>query len=200
MLVQIHAPAAASLAEQLQGGDASDAVDLLLGCHARIRHFTAVALRLSAPGAPASQIAPAAAAVARYYSQALPLHEADENDSVYPRLRAALAAAPHDPALASDAAALAAANEDMVAQHRTLNALVDALLPRWQALAQNPADAPATAPATAADAARLLAAWQDHLGLEERVIFPALRRWLTPGDRAAVRAEMVERRNPAHAL
>src|SRR5690348_12854183 len=114
---------ASSLAEALQAGDESDAIDLLLGCHTRIRHFTAVAVKLSQPDAPADQVRSAAAAVYKYYSQALPLHEADENDSVYPRLRSALADEPNDP--------VAAANQAMVDQHHTINRTVAALLPQW---------------------------------------------------------------------
>ena len=72
--------------------DSDDVASLLLGCHQRIRHFTTLALNLSRPDVPPAQVAAAAAAVYRYYSQALPLHEADENESVYPRLRDAIAA------------------------------------------------------------------------------------------------------------
>ena len=54
-----------------------DAVDLLIGCHQRIRHFTAVAVKLAhAQGATADEIRQAAAGVQRYYSVSLPLHEA----------------------------------------------------------------------------------------------------------------------------
>src|SRR3974377_561604 len=81
-----------------------DALDLLLGCHQRIRHFTATAKNLAhAQGATHDEIRMAAAGVHRYYSVSLPLHEADEEDSVRPRLDAlddervhhALAALPH---------------------------------------------------------------------------------------------------------
>jgi hemerythrin-like domain-containing protein len=173
---------ASSLAEALKNGDESDAIDLLLGCHTRIRHFTSVALKLSQPGAPADQVRSAAAAVHKYYSQALPLHEADENDSVYPRLKAALAGAPTDP--------LAEANQAMVDQHRTINRTVASLLPQWQ----RSMDDAGAAPATAAEAAELDAAWRDHLGLEERLIFPALRERLSTEDRHAIRQEMQDRR------
>jgi iron-sulfur cluster repair protein YtfE (RIC family) len=176
------APGGASLAEALQAGDTSDAVDLLLGCHQRIRHFTAMALRLAAPDAPRDQIGAAAGAVYRYYSVALPLHEADENQSVYPRLRAALSAA--------GATLAAAANQAMVDQHVEIDKLIARLLPQWAELPAHPEKAPATA----ATAARLHAAWQEHLELEEQVVFPALRSFLTPQDRDAIRQEMSQRR------
>ena len=71
-----------------------DAVDLLLSCHYRIRHFTALAARLAeATAAPPDQIEQTAASVARYFRIALPLHKADEDGSIYPRL---CQAAPQD--------------------------------------------------------------------------------------------------------
>ena len=64
-----------------------DAVDLLTGCHQRIRHFTAVAVKLAhAHGASPEDIRQAADAVHRYYSVSLPLHEADEDQTLHPRL------------------------------------------------------------------------------------------------------------------
>ncbi|MGH9519995.1 MAG: hemerythrin domain-containing protein [Terriglobales bacterium] len=178
---------AGSLAAQLRGDTTSDAVALLLGCHARIRHFTQLAVRLAQPDASAELIPEAAAGVHRYYSQALPLHEADENDSVYPRLAAAMhAAAPGE-------AALAAANQAMVEQHRVLNQLIAQLVPEWQAMQAHPE----TAVATAKQAAQLEQAWEQHLALEESVIFPALERYLSLEDRTAIRLEMVERRKLA---
>jgi hypothetical protein len=56
-----------------------DAVDLLLACHARIRHFLALALR-------AGDDAEAIAAVRRYFTEALPLHIADEDELLAPRV------------------------------------------------------------------------------------------------------------------
>ena len=177
---------AASLAEALKAGDQSDPIDLLLSCHTRIRHFTAIAVKLTQPGAPAGEVRSAAGAVYRYYSQALPLHEADENESVYPRLKAALAGA-------GDEDPLAAANQAMVDQHRTIDRTVASLLPKWQAAA---ADASAVS-ATAAEAGELEDAWRDHLALEERLIFPALRDRLSVEDRRGIRLEMQARRQPA---
>lgn len=182
MLTQIRPPGdKASLADELQRGSQEDAIALLLGCHQRIRHFTRVAVDLSRREAPPDQVQAAARGVHRYYTQALPLHEADENDSIHPRLRAA--APPSE---------LAAANQAMVDQHAGLDIRIAALIPQWEAVARDPLQAEKTGP----EAAALLAAWNDHLALEERVIFPALRNWLSAEDLAAIREEMVERRKP----
>jgi len=193
MLTQIKAgpkaggPArpAESLAEALRAGDGGDAIDLLLGCHTRIRHFTAVAVRLSqaAATAPPQEIASAARSVCRYYEVALPLHEADENESVYPRLRRA-----------APAGELAEANQAMVDQHVTIDRIIARLVEHWRQIAGEPGRAAERATASRADAEALQTAWDEHLALEERMIFPALRSHLTADDLAGIRAEMHERR------
>ena len=66
-----------------------DAVDLLIGCHQRIRHFTGVAIKLAhAQGAEPEEVVQAAAGAHRYYTISLPLHEADEEETLRPRLDA----------------------------------------------------------------------------------------------------------------
>ena len=65
-----------------------DVVDLLTGCHDRIRHFTGVAVKLAhAQGAASDDIRQAAAGVHRYYTVSLALHEADEEETLRPRLK-----------------------------------------------------------------------------------------------------------------
>ena len=70
----------------------STPLEMLQGCHVRIRHFMQLSRTLSqALDAPQAEIAEAAAALVRYFSQALPLHEADENETLFPRLHLSLA-------------------------------------------------------------------------------------------------------------
>lgn len=65
-----------------------DAVGLLLECHHRIRTFLALARRIAAAGpGDRGDVADSAARVTRYFTQALPLHARDEEESVLPRLR-----------------------------------------------------------------------------------------------------------------
>jgi hemerythrin-like domain-containing protein len=159
------------------------AVDLLLGCHQRIRHFTDVALRLAQnPGAPAEDRAQAARAVLRYFTVALPLHEADENDSVYPRLQQALTEGP-----------LAEANEAMVEQHRGINAALSQLIPLWRTVESDPAQQPALKSLLAATT-HLQRLWDVHLKLEEEQVIPAMREYLAEGTLGEIRAEMRNRR------
>ena len=98
-----------------------DALDLLLGCHQRIRHFTVTAKNLAhAQGATHDEIRMAAAGVHRYYSVSLPLHEADEEDSVRPRLDALDDERVHH--------ALAAMHD----QHQAIDESIERLLPLLQ--------------------------------------------------------------------
>src|SRR5574341_1715069 len=78
-------------------GARSDAVDLLLECHQRIRSFLGLALRLGeAWAAEPAEVADAAARVHRYFALALPLHAQDEDQSIAPRLRGRDRAVDHE--------------------------------------------------------------------------------------------------------
>jgi hemerythrin-like domain-containing protein len=135
--------------------------ELLLDCHGRIRRFCAIARRL-ADGAPVEQAREAALALDRYFRIALPLHVADEDESLRPRLDRL-----HDPALS-------AALETMSAEHVIADEKLAELLERWRAIAAEPSAARCVE-------TRSAALWLDgyltrHLGEEETRIFPALER------------------------
>jgi hypothetical protein len=67
--------------------ESSDVVDLLLKCHERIRTFIGLACKLGKAQEPSvDEIRDAASRVSRYFSEALPLHVADEEESILPRL------------------------------------------------------------------------------------------------------------------
>jgi hypothetical protein len=161
-----------------------DAVDALLDCHGRIRHFTAITLTL--PGvtaAPPAEIASAAAGVVRYFTEALPLHSTDEDVSIAPRL------------LALDLPeAVRAALATMTQQHGEIDRTLGSALPCLSAVAADPASLSAHAAALRGLAARLSAQWDEHLGLEEATIFPAVRALLPASEHDAIRREMRARR------
>ena len=165
-------------------GDPShdDVVGSLLACHARIRAFTALAQRMLAGEAAPAEVADAAARVERYFRVALPLHSADEELSLCPRLRAAPVTPEVFDALSS-----------MMDEHAPIDSLLACLLPRWAALARDPLELPALAAELARDTAELDRLFQAHLAREERVLFPAMREHLA-GDELVIRAEMVARR------
>ncbi|MEO7332089.1 MAG: hemerythrin domain-containing protein [Minicystis sp.] len=161
-----------------------DPVDLLDACHGRIRGFTATAERLAhAKGHDPSEVSQAASAVHRYYTIALPLHVDDEELSLSPRLRAGSGGDELLQALAS-----------MEQQHVAIAALIAELVPAWATLADEPGRLGDLASLLAAPTRRLGELWGPHLALEEGLIFPALRRMLSEAARAALLAEMRQRR------
>jgi iron-sulfur cluster repair protein YtfE (RIC family) len=179
MLNQITSPRPAN-----QAGE--DAVDLLVGCHERIRHFTATANKLAhAQSASAFEIRQAAAGVYRYYSVSLPLHEADEEDTLRPRLDAVVDARVRH--------ALAAMHD----QHLAIDELIQRLLPLLQLVERNPAALQEAGGEMCAITKALDEVFGAHLQLEEEVIFPVIREVLSDSERAAMLAEMKGRRKVA---
>lgn len=162
----------------------ADPVDFLLMCHARIRSFTEVAGRLAEADRSQHQaIAETARACERFFRVALPMHAEDEDLSVAPRLRATCA----DPEVID---AVAKMNEQHPRVDREGFELADLL----RAIADDPASLALRA-AELRDRARALdELWLDHLGTEERLIFPALHVALPTSELAQVMAECRARR------
>jgi iron-sulfur cluster repair protein YtfE (RIC family) len=137
-------------------------VDLLLECHARIRSFSDLAVKLGETrGADPAEIAEAAASVRRYFVEALPLHARDEEESVLPRL------AGRDPVVD---AALVAMHRDHVGHGEVL----DPVLAICAELVASPDRHLELAPALAEAGRRMRAHFEAHLASEEATIFPAL--------------------------
>src|SRR5207244_13016813 len=167
-------------------GSSEDPVQLLLGCHTRIRTFTALAARLSSEEpAPDADVAKAAHRVHRYYSVALPLHEADEELSIAPRLQRGA------PAELGEALLV------MKRQHLELDAMLAGLLPLWRLIADEPRRRSDLSPGMAREVDRMEELWAQHLTKEEELIFPAMRRLLDTSELARITVEMRERRAPA---
>ena len=157
-------------------------VTLFLECHGRIRAFTEIALRLGEQeDVPPEEVVDASARCLRYFTEALPLHIADEEESLLPLLR-------------GREAAVDAALELMHAQHEAheplLAELVDALRERRGAPEATSARARLATAARRAQPELLL-----HLEHEERVLFPAARRLLTGAEEQAVLTELRARRH-----
>jgi hemerythrin-like domain-containing protein len=161
---------------------ANGAVDLLLECHQRIRSFVSLAKRLARAGdLGPEEIAEAAGSVRRYFQEALPLHAADEEESVAPLL------AGRDPALDG---ALAV----MRREHGEHAGVVGRVAALCAELARTPARHAALAPLLGAAAAELERHFAFHLALEEETLFPALKRVLDAAADARLAAEMRARR------
>jgi iron-sulfur cluster repair protein YtfE (RIC family) len=160
-----------------------DLVDLLLSCHARIRSFVGVAEAISArQDLPDAEVREACASCERYFSEALPLHVEDEERSLLPRLAGLRDEV--DQALST-----------MHAQHEAHVELVSALVHALVEVRTHPGDAGSRALLRAA-AASARSAFDEHLTLEETVIFPAARELLPEVSAEAVR-ELRARRRPA---
>ncbi len=157
-------------------------VDLLLDCHARIRSFSDLAVRLgeTREAAPA-EIAEAAASVRRYFAEALPLHARDEEESVLPRL------AGRDPVVD---AALVAMHRDHVGHAE----LLDPVLALCEQLAAAPERHLELAAALAEAGRRMRAHFEAHLASEEATIFPALAR-VAPDEQRRMIDELRGRRD-----
>ena len=165
----------------------STPLDMLQGCHARIRHFMQLTCTLAeAEGVPHTEITEAAAAIFRYFSQALPLHEADENESLFPRFRDALPQG----GLVREAA------ENMVEQHRAIDELSAELLSLCAALRRRPEHLPTLTRRLHYVTAALDQIFAAHLQLEECVVFPAIPQLLTPAQINQIYSEMQHRRRP----
>jgi iron-sulfur cluster repair protein YtfE (RIC family) len=159
-----------------------DLVELLLECHARIRRFIALARTVAArPDASPEDTREACERVQRYFTEALPLHVADEEESVLPRLRG------QSPQV-DDALAL------MAGQHAAHAEPLQSMLQAAAALGLDRDDAQARG-ALLATAARLEAEFEEHLALEEAALFPALRA-LPLATQAELVGELRRRRQP----
>lgn len=159
-----------------------DVVDLLLDCHGRIRAFSRLAERIAdARGTPEAEIAEAAARVRRYFSVALPLHVADEEESILPRLSGKDAAVD---------AALRRMEEEHDGHVEPLRRLVEICA----ALAERPADLDAHRARLGQVAGALVRAFDAHLAAEEETVFPAIRTLLDSEERAAIFREVRARR------
>lgn len=156
-------------------------VDRLAACHQRIRHFASLACEIGRRReVSTAEIVDACERVARYFREALPLHVADEDESIAPRLRLV------SPLLAD---ALDTATSD----HRRHTHPLDALLDALGEVAQAPSDEAARERLSAV-AGPLRDDLLEHLALEETVIFPAIRAHLTGEHEDTILRELRARR------
>lgn len=159
-------------------------VGLLSECHERIRSFIALAQRVTQERLAEDDVRTAAMAVRRYFVEALPLHVADEEQSLTPRLR-------------GRSPTLDAALAQMGDEHSEHAAGLAELVSACEALAHDPGSAAARAQ-LALTATRLGAAFDEHLRHEEVHIFPAIERELDQAAQADVVRELRARRQPGY--
>lgn len=162
---------------------------LLSDCHRRIERFLG-ALIAVAETRRGSELPDADRAVLdvalRYFSTAAPHHSADEEQSLFPRLRSS-----------SDPRACAALEtvQRLEADHRVADArhdAVDTLGRRWLSAGMLPVT---EARALREHLVALDRLYRRHIKVEDEELFPAAGRVLSAADLEAVGREMVGRRN-----
>ena len=167
---------------------------LLSDCHRRIEHFLQVLIAVDAQASGGPLTADqrrALEASLRYFAVAAPKHTADEEASLFPRLRDT-----GDPSATQALSLLETLERDHDAADAD-HAAVDTLARRWL-------ESDRLSAADAADLrqrlARLKALYDRHIAIEDKQLFPAAARMLTDAQIREVGREMAGRREHAAAL
>jgi hemerythrin-like domain-containing protein len=166
----------------------SDPIGLLTDCHRRIERFLDALARVAAEDGGRELSAGHRASLEtalRYFREAAPKHTADEEKTLFPRLRAC--GRPEIDAMLARVETL----EHEHVRADVLHAEVDRLGQKWLTVGALPSD----------EAARhtelldeLVLLYRDHIALEEGVVFPQAANILEDADRKAMGEEMEARR------
>lgn len=165
----------------------SDPTGLLSDCHRRIEMFLRslerIAIVIHSPLAEEGRAALESAL--RYFREAAPKHTADEEESLFPRLRQM-----SHPDIQSAIERL----EPLENDHRlagTLHAEVEELGQKCLAMGSlSPTEADAFRRAVAS----LVSMYKQHISIEDDLVFPLAARLLSSADSAVIAAEMAARR------
>lgn len=168
--------------------DFTDPLGMLSDCHRRVERFLQALIDVAHEADGESLNAEQKAALEnglRYFQEAAPKHTADEEESLFPRLRAATGTDKEQ--LMERIAALETDHGSAAPAHQE----VDRLGRRW--LQEGRLDE--------ADAAKLSATldslaemYRQHIHVEDHEVFPAASKILTTGDCKAIGEEMAARR------
>ncbi|HLG97806.1 MAG TPA: hemerythrin domain-containing protein [Bryobacteraceae bacterium] len=165
----------------------ADPIGMLKDCHRRIERFLNVLAQLSpAAGRPLDPAQRASFETAlQYFREAAPKHTADEEDSLFPRLRAK-----QSTGVQSAFATLDSLHHDH-ARADALHAEVDRLGRAWLAQGTLP---PADSARFSELIAELVELYRAHIAVEETDLFPVAAAALETPERQAMGAEMAARR------
>jgi hemerythrin-like domain-containing protein len=165
----------------------SDPTGLLSDCHRRIEMFLstleAVAAVIDRPASEETNRALESAL--RYFGQAAPKHNADEEDSLFPRLRQIQHADIQSSFLQLErleeehrwAAPLHAEVERLGTQYLSTGSLSDTEIDNFRGAVT-----------------RLASMYQQHINIEDSIIFPLAERLLPQAEKMAIAEEMANRR------
>lgn len=159
-----------------------DLRELLLDCHKKIRAFSALAVTLSErEDVSPQEVSDACERCARYFTEALPLHVADEDESIVPRMK--------DSADGAVRAALLTMSDEHTRHRPMLSALLAAL-----AAMRERGSTTETRSALAAIAPAIQREFEAHLQREETVIFTAIPSALSKQSQREIIGELRARR------
>jgi len=163
----------------------ADPVGLLQDCHRRIERFLSVLSQVSGRASLSAEERQSLEAALRYFREAAPRHTADEEESLFPRLRAGQTS--------ESKAALAKidALENDHAQAGRLHAEVEKLGQKRLAGGSLAAEESRRFSDLVADLVQL---YTGHIAVEENEVFPLAASMLDQSQRASVGAEMAARR------
>lgn len=163
-------------------------LELMSDCHRRVESFLGVLRRIGEsmpPMTPGSDAATALATALRYFREAAPKHTADEEESLFPRMRAL-----PGPGVAKVLGRIQRLEEE----HRLAaesHAAIERTGSRWLADGR----------ITAGEAEefrfhvdRLLGIYTAHIACEDQEVFPLAARLLSPADLGSIGREMAARR------
>lgn len=143
-------------------------LQLLSACHTRVNKQLRTLQRLQVhvqQHGPDQQAREAATAILRYFTQAAPLHHADEEQDLFPALLEAMAG--------SDATCIQDLQTRIHREHRQLEAFWAQLQPTLNALAQGQ-----PRPLPPDEVARFVQAYEAHMAIEDREVMPMAERLL----------------------
>jgi hemerythrin-like domain-containing protein len=168
--------------------DFRDPIGLLSDCHRRVERFLATLTRVGTEtqdGRLAREQRAALETALRYFREAAPKHTADEEQSLFPRLRSLN----H-----REIGTLLERLETLERDHEKAeqnHAEIERLGQAWLAAGSLPAPAVTRFSQVVAELTEM---YKSHIGTEERDVFPAAAKLLDAAQRAAMGAEMAERR------
>jgi hemerythrin-like domain-containing protein len=166
----------------------ADPMGLLTDCHRRIERFLSVLVQVSAQahgGSLSSEQHAALETALRYFREMAPKHTADEEETLFPRLRSL-----DRPELKTLLEKISSLVSDHMRADRS-HAEVDRLGQKWLASGSL---APADAERFSRLAGELAELYREHIGTEERELFPAAAAVLEKKQREAMGREMKARR------
>ncbi|MGB9074890.1 MAG: hemerythrin domain-containing protein [Terriglobales bacterium] len=165
----------------------TDPTGLLSDCHRRVEMFLgtleAVAGVIDRPAT--EETRQALASALRYFAQAAPKHTADEEESLFPRLRRI-----HDAEIEAAFSKL----EQLEQEHRwaaPLHAEVERLGAQY--LSTDNLSSPEV-DEFRKDVADLASMYKQHISVEDELVFPLASRLLSDAEKAAIAVEMAGRR------